>query len=281
MPFSRIKSHAKLNLALNVISKSKSLHNIESIISFVDLHDIILIKKIKSKKHLISFNGKFSRRIGKKNTVSKLFEILEKKKILKNQRFQIKIKKSIPDKAGLGGGSMNAASILRYLAHKRIINIKNKEMLKISKLIGSDVMLGLNHKSKILNSRNKIKYFNNVKKIYPLIVKPNFGCSTKDIYSKVRKFDKAKFGKGAKKMFDINFLKDMKNSLETIAFLKYPRLKNMKLYLENSLNPVFVRMTGSGAALVAYFQTKKRCERAKKRVIQKYKNIWCIASKTI
>ena len=144
MPFSRIKSHAKLNLALNVISRSKSLHNIESIISFVDLHDIILIKKIKSKKHLISFNGKFSRRIGKKNTVSKLFEILEKKNILKNQRFQIKIKKSIPDKAGLGGGSMNAASILRYLAHKRIINIKNKEMLKISKLIGSDVMLGLN-----------------------------------------------------------------------------------------------------------------------------------------
>ncbi len=205
MPFSRIKSHAKLNLALNVISKSKSLHNIESIISFVDLHDIILIKEIKSKKHLISFNGKFSRRIGRKNTVSKLFEILEKKKILKNQRFQIKIKKSIPDKAGLGGGSMNAASILRYLAHKRIINIKNKEMLKISKLIGSDVMF----------------------------------------------------------------------------FLKYPRLKNMKLYLENSLNPVFVRMTGSGSALVAYFQTKKRCERAKKRFIQKYKNIWCIASKTI
>lgn len=281
MPFSRIKSHAKLNLALNVISKSKSLHNIESIISFVDLHDIILIKKIKSKKHLISFNGKFSRRIGKKNTISKLFEILEKKKILKNQRFQIKIKKSIPDKAGLGGGSMNAASILRYLAHKRIINIKNKEMLKISKLIGSDVMLGLNHKSKILNSRNKIKYFNNVKKIYPLIVKPNFGCSTKDIYSKVRKFDKAKFGKGAKKMFDINFLKDMKNSLETIAFLKYPRLKNMKLYLENSLNPVFVRMTGSGSALVAYFQTKKRCERAKKRFNKEYKNYWCIASKTI
>ena len=96
-----------------------------------------------------------------------------------------------------------------------------------------------------------------------------------------KKFDKAKFGKGAKKMFDINFLKDMKNSLETIAFLKYPRLKNMKLYLENSLNPVFVRMTGSGSALVAYFQTKKRCERAKKRFIQKYKNIWCIASKTI
>ena len=281
MPFSKIKSHAKLNLALHVISKSKSLHNIESIVSFVDLHDIILIKKINSKKHLISFNGKFSRRIGEKNTVNKLFEILENKKILKNQKFQIKIKKSIPDKAGLGGGSMNAASIFRYLIKKRIINIKNREIERVSKLIGSDVILGLNNKSKILNSKNKIRYFSNVKKIYPLIVKPNFGCSTKEIYSKLRKFDKAKFGKGTKKMFDINFLKNRKNSLETIAFSKYPRLKNIKLYLENSLNPVFVRMTGSGSALVAYFQTKKRCERAKKRFIQKYKNIWCIASKTI
>ena len=73
----------------------------------------------------------------------------------------------------------------------------------------------------------------------------------------------------------------MHNSLEPIAFLKYPKLKKIKSYLENLSKPLFVRMTGSGSAIVAYFQTKKRCERAKKRFIQKYKNIWCIASKTI
>ena len=176
---------------------------------------------------------------------------------------------------------MNAASILRYLAHKRIINIKNKEMLKISKLIGSDVMLGLNHKSKILNSRNKIKYFNNVKKIYPLIVKPNFGCSTKDIYSKVRRFDRAKFQKPNKKMFNLDFLIKMNNSLESIAFSKYPKLKSIKFYLQKSLNPVFVRMTGSGSALVAYYKSKESCENARKKFSKKYKNYWCIASKTI
>ena len=162
-----------------------------------------------------------------------------------------------------------------------MIKVNKNQIYEIAQEIGSDVILGLASTNCILTSKNKLKSFRNCKRLYTLIVKPNFGCSTKDIYSKVRKFDKAKFGKGAKKMFDINFLKDMKNSLETIAFLKYPRLKNMKLYLENSLNPVFVRMTGSGSALVAYFQTKKRCERAKKRFIQKYKNIWCIASKTI
>ena len=49
------------------------------------------------------------------------------------------------------------------------------------------------------------------KKIYTLIVKPNFGCSTKKIYSKVKKFSKPKFNIASKHMFNIKFLKKMKN----------------------------------------------------------------------
>ena len=45
-----LKSHAKINLALNVTGKNKSLHKIESIISFIDLHDVISIKKISCNK---------------------------------------------------------------------------------------------------------------------------------------------------------------------------------------------------------------------------------------
>ena len=45
MPYSKIKSHAKINLALNIVGKKKSLHKIESILNFVNLHDVILIKK--------------------------------------------------------------------------------------------------------------------------------------------------------------------------------------------------------------------------------------------
>ena len=40
-------------------------------------------------------------------------------------------------------------------------------------------------------------------------------------------------------------------------------------------------MTGSGSAMVAYFQSKERCDNAKKQFNKKYKNYWCIASKTI
>jgi len=281
MPYSKIKSHAKINLALNIVGKKKSLHKIESILKFVNLHDVILIKKIKLNDHSVSFKGKFSKNIGKDNTISKLLKILEKKKLLNNKKFEIKVSKKIPNKAGLGGGSMNAASVLKFFVKKKIINVSKKEIIKISKLIGSDVILGLNQKSAILTSRNQIQYFSNISKFYTLIVKPNFGCSTSFIYSKVKKFSKIKFNRPKKKMFDFDYLKSMNNDLEAIAFLKYPKLKKIKSYLENSLDPIFVRMTGSGSALVAYFQSKKRCERAKKRFNKEYKNYWCIASKTI
>ncbi len=281
MSFSRIKSYAKLNLALNIVGKNKFLHKIESIIAFINLYDTILIKKSKFKKHKISFTGKFSKNIDKKNTISKLLQILEKRKLIKNHNFHIKINKQIPSKAGLGGGSMNAASILKYFIKKKIIKINKKETSEVAKLIGSDVILGLNTNYSILTAKNKIKHFTKIKKIYVLIVKPNFGCSTKDIYSKVRNFDKPKFNKPSKKMFNYNNLINMKNSLEPIVFNKYPKLKRVKLDLEKSSNPIFVRMTGSGSAIAAYFQSKERCEHAKKSVIKKYRNYWCIASKTI
>ena len=75
----KIKSYAKINLALNITGKTSDLHKIETIVAFVSLHDEILIKQIKSKKHIILFTGKFSRGIGSNNTISRLLEVLEKK----------------------------------------------------------------------------------------------------------------------------------------------------------------------------------------------------------
>ena len=84
-----------------------------------------------------------------------------------------------------------------------------------------------------------------------------------------------------KKMFETEFLIKNYNFLESFAFSKYPKLKILKIYLEKELRPTFARMTGSGSAIVAYFKSKKKCENAKKKFIKKYKNFWCIASKTI
>ncbi len=280
MSYFKIKSHAKINLALNVIGKSKSLHRIETIVSFLKLHDEIKIKKIKSINHKIIFKGKFSRGINSSNTISQLLSSIEKKKLLKN-KYRIIIKKNIPLKAGLGGGSMNAASILNFFVKKKMIKVKKKEIKEISNSIGSDVILGLKSKNLLLRKNNQIKIFSLKNKFYVLIIKPSFGCSTKKIYSKVKKFSKPEFNSISKNIFSFKFLKNTKNDLELIALNQYPKLKKLKCFLNNLANTEFVRMTGSGSAIIAYFNSSKKCKEAEKKVKNKFRNYWCKTSKTI
>ena len=276
-----LKSYAKINLALNVTGKRNSLHKIESIVSFIDLHDLISIQNIKSNDHKIFFYGKFSKNIKKENTVQKLLDLLDRTNLLKNEKFKISIKKNIPQEAGLGGGSMNAATILNFFIKKKIIKLTKIKIEKLCNSIGSDVILGINFSSSILKSNNQIKKFTKCPKYNTLLVKPNFGCSTKKIYSGVRKFTKPNLNYPKKQMFSSNYLIQQVNALEKIAFLKYPRLKNIKLFLKNLNSPLFVRMTGSGSAICAYYQYSKDCKLAKIQFKRKFKNYWCNVSKTI
>ena len=276
-----LKSYAKINLALNVTGKRNSMHKIESIISFIDLHDLISIQNIKSNNHKISFYGKFSKNIKRENTVQKLLDLLDRSNLLKNKKFKINIKKNIPQEAGLGGGSMNAAAILNFFIKKKIIKLTKIKIEKICNSIGSDVILGINFSSSILKSNNQIKKFTNCTKYNTLLVKPNFGCSTKKIYSGAKKFTKPNLNSPKKQMFSSNYLMQQVNALEEIAFLKYPRLKNIKLFLKNLNSPLFVRMTGSGSAICAYYQYSKDCKLAKIQFKRKFKNYWCNVSKTI
>lgn len=281
MSFDKIKSNAKINLSLNVTGKYSKLHKIESIISFISLHDNIFIKSIKSKKHNIQFFGKFSKNITKNNTIIQLLKLLDKKKLLNNQKFFIKVEKCIPIQAGLGGGSMNAANILKYFIDKKIIYISNKDIRNICMSIGSDVFLGFKSSNLVLTSKNKVTNFFKVKKKHILIVKPVFGCSTKSVYSKVQLYNKPKLDNPKKNMFNFQYLKRLDNSLEPIVLSKYSNLRSAKNYLESLSKTFFVRMTGSGSALVAYFKSKKACDIAMRQFKKVYKNYWCIVSKTI
>ena len=279
MSYIKIKSHAKINLALNIVGKTKTLHKIESIVSFLDLHDEIRIKKINQKNNKIKFFGKFSKGIKSKNTVSELLKNIEKKKLFK-EKFQITIKKNIPSEAGLGGGSMNAASVLNFFIKEKLLKRK-KEILEIANTIGSDVVLGLYKKNLVLKSNNEIKVIPSKKKFNILLVKPNFGCSTKKIYSKVKKFYKPEFNTKIDNLMRSDFLREKKNDLEPIAIESYPKLKILKDFLDKLPNTEFVRMTGSGSTIIAYFNSLKKCKEASKKVSKQFRNYWCKTSKTI
>jgi len=282
MNFFKIKSYAKINLSLNVIKKLPSkFHKIESVISFIKLHDLIFLKPIKLKKHKIIFLGKFAKGLKKKNSVKKLFKILDNENFLKNQKFEIKIVKNIPQKSGMGGGSMNASNIINFLIKKKFLKIDKKKIERISSLIGSDVILGINSKEKTINS--KYNFIKIVKKLSLnlVIIKPSFGCSTKTIYSNIRSFSKTKLKIIRNSSVKKSEILKLNNDLEVSAFKKYTKLRSLKSYLSKLQNVFFVRMTGSGSAIVAYFRSEKAALIALKAIKRKYKNYWCIISKTI
>ena len=276
----KIKSNAKINISLGILNKLKSkIHKIESLFSFINLHDEIFIKKINSENHKIIFFGKFSKGIFKNNTISTLLKLLEKK--LYGQKYLIKINKKIPLKSGMGGGSMNASSLLKFLIKNQKINLSSKEIIKISSKIGSDVVIGLQKKTSVLYGDGNVKCLNNKINLYTLLVKPNFGCSTKAIYNHVRSFSKPVFKKHKKININHKFISNLKNDLEEPAFRKYPKLKKIKIFMQNLDKILFVNMTGSGSTIVGYFITKKTALNAIKIINKKYKNYWCILSKTI
>ena len=282
MKFEKIKSHAKINLSLNILGKKKSkLHNLETLVGFLDLHDEIFIRKINVKNHIIRFTGNFSNKIPKKNTISNLFKILDEMKKLKNQKYLISIKKNIPKEAGLGGGSMNASSLINYLVKRNKVQLTIKETQNLCSKIGSDVILGIDQKNLVLAYKNKIKKIKKNLKISTLLIKPNFGCSTKKIYSKVRAYSKPQFSKIKSKDINFNSLSKMKNDLEPISLKMYPRLAKLKEFFLNIDKNSYVRMTGSGSTIVGYFMSKKAALNAKKLLKKKYKNYWCNLSKTI
>jgi|TARA_Y100000022_G_scaffold89393_1_gene76980 4-diphosphocytidyl-2-C-methyl-D-erythritol kinase len=282
MKVNKVKSYAKINLTLNILGKpiNSKLHKIESLISFIDLADNISISENKTNSHQVKFNGKFSKGIPKSNSVSKVLSLLDQKNLLKGKKYKILITKNIPQKSGMGGGSMNAASILNFFLRKRILNLKNAE--NYAKKIGSDVILGLkNNKTKILFSNNKLKELNKKINFHIVLIKPNFGCSTEKVYSRNKIFSKKQYFEKKNIKIDKFHIFDGKNDLENSAFKTYPELKKLKNRALAIQKGELVRMTGSGATIVVYFSSKVSAKNALKTYKRKLNKNWCILSKII
>ena len=283
----KIKSYCKINLTLRVIKKlSNNYHNIISLITFCNLHDIISISKIKSSKDKISFSGKFKKGINKRlNTITKILNLLRRSKLLENQTFKINIKKNIPHGSGLGGGSSNAADLLNYLNLNMKLKIGKKKLKQLAGQIGFDVPINLERKNTLLTGKKgQILRLNQKFKLNLLIVYPNLICSTKEIYKKNKKIrlstPQYSFRvKNNKKL--INVLKNENNDLEETVIKIYPKVKKIIEYIKSIKGCYFSRITGSGSACIGIFSNMKNAIYAQKLIKLKYPNYWCVVSKTM
>ena len=283
----KIKSYCKINLSLKVLKKLNSgYHNIISLITFCDLHDVISISKIRNLKDKINFSGKFKKGINKKsNTITEVLNLLRNKRLLENQAFKINIKKNIPHGSGLGGGSSNAADLLNYCNLKMKLKLNKNKIKKLASQIGSDVPVNLERKNTFLTGKkDKILRFSQKFKLNLLIVYPNLICSTKKIYQKNKKISFSKrqpsFSAISNKKL-INFLKSEHNDLEKTVIKIYPKVKKIIDYIKSQKGCYFSRITGSGSACIGIFSNMKNAIYAQKLIKLKYPKYWCAVSKTI
>jgi len=283
----KIKSYCKINLSLKVLKKlNNGYHSITSFITFCKLHDVISISKISSSRDKISFTGRFKKGINKKsNTAIKVLSLLRRNKLIKNQSFKINIQKNIPHGSGLGGGSSNAADLLKYFNLKMRLKLKKNKLGELANQIGFDVPVNLERKNAFLTGKKDEILRSGLKLgLNLLVVYPNINCSTKEIFEKNKKISFSKsqylfYIKNKKKL--INSLKNENNDLEKIVIKIYPKIKKVINYIKSQKGCYFSRITGSGSACIGIFSNIKNAIYAQKLIKLKYPKYWSVVSKTI
>tara|TARA_X000000368_G_scaffold51290_1_gene36635 strand:- start:21 stop:863 length:843 start_codon:yes stop_codon:yes gene_type:complete len=278
-----LKSFSKINLSLSVnrkLKKKSGLHDIQSYFCLIDLFDQIKIKKIKGRKDIVKFKGKFSKHIKKtSNSIIAVLTILRESNLISNY-YSVIVNKKIPVFAGMGGGTSNAACLIKYFTKNRI----NKNLLNIfDKKIGSDLRLFF-YKQGFLKNLKEINNFSRKYRLYFLLVYPNIRCSTRYVYSKVKTFSlksKYNFNKINDQSKFIAFLISKNNDLQSIVENKYPIIKKLIIEIKQKKGCYFSRMTGSGSVCYGVFKSEKTAKDALNRIKLQYPKYWSSVAKTI
>lgn len=133
------KSYAKVNIFLKISNKKEQYHELVS--RFVRVHSLYdIVSFVKSSRKAFDIIGDFGCKL-ETNTVYKAYKLLENydgvEEFFKNH--SVKIDKNIPEFAGLGGGSSNAATFLIMTNKYCNLNLSKDELCQIAVKIGADV----------------------------------------------------------------------------------------------------------------------------------------------
>ena len=228
-----LKSYAKVNFYLEVLKKRRDgYHEIESLIQRISLCDNILLEDKPRDITIRCPNRQISVPSNNNNLAYKAAKLLMEKFNIKNG-ISITIDKKIPVGSGLGGGSSNAASVLKGLNRLWSIGLRNAELQELGAEIGSDVPFFINGKTALVKGRGvNIHTCFTIPKIWLVLVVPNISVSTKWAYGRVdreltKNINSAKLP-GVKKLQVKDIVKNLFNRLEGVVFEEYPLFKVIK-----------------------------------------------------
>lgn len=257
--------NAKINLGLNVYKKDESgYHELDTIMLPIDLQDeldILIFERIGNLKIVCSDENI---PIDEKNILYKTYKLFFKKIKKENLEINVNLKKNIPSEAGLGGGSSDAAFFLKVLNEYYDDYFNIEDLKKIAFEIGSDVPFFLENKaSRIFGKGEKINILESRLETNLILLKPNFGVSTKLAYETFDELKEVKYSnldeieKGILTNDIYLIEKNVENCLEQ-AVQNNENIRILKSSLKAILPNKKFFMTGSGSVFFAFISENEK-----------------------
>lgn len=270
-----IKSFAKINISLNITKKrDDGFHEIDSVMLPISLHDSLVISRLKSAPDNYVTVDDFSIGSFTYNLATFAIEKLQSKYHF-SDKFRILIHKVIPIQAGLGGGSSNAAFTMKAVNSMLKLGATDEELIELSKSLGCDIPFFIKCKPARVQGIGEVLTPITVKNnYYVLIIKPEAGCSTKEVYSISDSMDLKTCNidnviKALEEGDDDLLAENMYNALQDPAIKVVSQIQSIIDELkENGLK--IVQVTGSGSAVFALSTDKALLTQILRKLEDKY-----------
>jgi 4-diphosphocytidyl-2-C-methyl-D-erythritol kinase len=242
-------------------------HELRSVMQSISLYDILTVCLRKNPGIILKTNKNITGR-PEENLVYRAAQLFLKKYSKQNHGLSIYLRKKIPVAAGLAGGSADCAAILHGLNKVFKLNLTTAELAEIADQLGSDITFCLYGGAMLAEGRGeKVKPLPFVGRWPGIIIKPEFGISTADVYRQVKKIIPEQ-----KKSFICNNFVHGRVALEKLADNLhndlFPYALNLRpdllKFIENIKKtvPIAVQMSGSGPSIFAFYLEKRARDRA-------------------
>jgi len=245
--------NAKINLGLHILSKRPDgYHNIETVFYPVNLCDALEIVPAKEKKTTFSQTGIPIAGKQEDNLVLKAYHLLKKDCHL--PEIAIYLRKQIPPGAGLGGGSSDAAFMIKLLNDFAGLKLSVEQMEEYAGRIGADCPFFIRNQPVFAEETGSVFSPVNIslQGYHLVVVKPDVSVSTKEAYAQVKPQRPVTPLKNIIRMPVNEWKNHLINDFEPGVFAQYPEIKEIKqqLYAEGA---IYASMSGSGSAVFGIF----------------------------
>ncbi len=263
------KALAKINIALDITGvRADGFHEIESVMQCVSFGDDVTLERAEEGITL-ECSDKTLPTDGKNLAVKAALAFFEHT----GRPFgvHITVKKNIPDRAGLAGGSADAAAVLRGLNEMGEENLSDGTLREIAAGIGSDVVFCVSSDPSFVTGRGEIiSPCEGLSDCFVLLAKGEDGMKTPEAY---RMLDEryGDFGerrgasacREAMGSFDLAKIgSEASNIFESVVIPAHPEIAEIKEKMLLS-GAIFAMMSGSGSAVFGVFDTKEKAEAAR------------------